>query len=187
MPTLSALLNTTTTIQGPQGIQGIQGPTGAQGIQGIQGPTGPTGATGPQGPTGAASTVPGPTGPTGATGPQGIQGIQGPTGAQGPAGVNTIPQTVRTSAYTLATVDIGRHIATTFGGITVPAFVFTAGDAISIYNDSTSSQTISQGSSATMFLGGTATTGNRTLAQRGVCTILCVASNTFVIFGVGLT
>jgi hypothetical protein len=38
-----------------------------------------------------------------------------------------------------------------------------------------------------MYLAGTATTGNRTLAQRGVCTILCVAANTFVILGAGLT
>jgi hypothetical protein len=36
-------------------------------------------------------------------------------------------------------------------------------------------------------LAGTATTGNRTLAQRGVATLLCVASNTFVITGAGIT
>jgi hypothetical protein len=38
-----------------------------------------------------------------------------------------------------------------------------------------------------MYLAGTATTGNRTLAQRGLVTVLCVASNTFVINGGGLT
>jgi hypothetical protein len=38
-----------------------------------------------------------------------------------------------------------------------------------------------------MYLGGTATTGNRTLAQRGIATVLCVTSNIFVISGAGLT
>ena len=38
-----------------------------------------------------------------------------------------------------------------------------------------------------MYLAGTATTGNRTLAQRGVATVLCVGTNTFVISGAGLT
>jgi hypothetical protein len=65
--------------------------------------------------------------------------------------------------------------------------IFSAGDTVSIYNNSGSNQTITQGVSVTMYLVGTATTGNRTLAQRGVATILCVASDTFVIMGGGLT
>jgi hypothetical protein len=65
--------------------------------------------------------------------------------------------------------------------------VFSAGDVVSIYNNSAASQTVTQGVSVTMYLAGTATTGNRTLAQRGVCTALCVATNTFVIAGTGLT
>ena len=65
--------------------------------------------------------------------------------------------------------------------------MFSAGDAISIYNNSASSQIITQGGSVTMYLAGTSITGNRTLIQRGVCTVLCVASNTFVISGAGLS
>ena len=38
-----------------------------------------------------------------------------------------------------------------------------------------------------MYLAGTATTGSRTLAQRGLCTIVCVATNTFAISGAGIT
>ena len=71
--------------------------------------------------------------------------------------------------------------------MTVPASVFAVGDAVTIYNDSGSNQTITQGGSVTMYLVGTATNGNRTLAQRGLVTILCVAANTFVISGGGLT
>jgi hypothetical protein len=58
---------------------------------------------------------------------------------------------------------------------------------VSIYNNSGSNQTITQGTSVTMYLVGTSTTGNRTLAQRGVATVLCVGNDTFVIMGGGLT
>lgn len=105
----------------------------------------------------------------------------------GPQGPSDIPQNSQTSAYTLVASDNGKHINITTGGVTVPSGVFSAGNVVSVYNDSASSQTITQGSSVTLRLAGTATTGNRTLAQRGVSTILCVGSNEFVISGAGLT
>ena len=101
--------------------------------------------------------------------------------------VRAIPQNPQTSAYILAIGDVGKHISITTGGVTVNSGIFSAGDAVTIYNNSGSNQTITQGTSVTMYLAGTATTGNRTLAQRGVCTVLCVASNTFVISGAGLS
>lgn len=101
--------------------------------------------------------------------------------------VRSVPQNAQTTGYTLIASDNGKHISITTGGVTVPSGVFSAGDVISIYNNSGSSQTITQGGSVTMYLAGTATTGNRTLAQRGLVTVLCVASNTFVINGGGLT
>lgn len=102
-------------------------------------------------------------------------------------GYLNIPQNSQTSAYVAVVGDVGKHISITTGGVTVNASVFSAGDVFTIYNNSGSSQTITQGTSVTMYQAGTATTGNRTLAQRGVCTVLCVASNTFVISGAGLT
>ena len=76
----------------------------------------------------------------------------------------------------------------TTGGVTVNTSIFTVGNNITIFNNSSSSQTITQGVGVTMYQAGTATTGNRTLAQRGICTIVCVAnSTTFVISGAGLT
>jgi hypothetical protein len=101
--------------------------------------------------------------------------------------VRSIPQNAQTAAYPLVAADAGKHVAITTGGVTVPQNVFSAGDAISIYNNSASSQTITSGTGITMYLAGSATTGNRTLAQRGVATVLCVGSNTFVISGAGLT
>jgi hypothetical protein len=101
--------------------------------------------------------------------------------------VRIIPQNTQTSAYILAVSDVGKHVAISTGGVTVNSDIFSAGDAVSIYNNSGSNQTITQGTSVTMYQAGTANTGNRTLAQRGICTILCVGSNIFVISGAGMS
>lgn len=98
-----------------------------------------------------------------------------------------VPVNPQTQAYTLAADDAGKVVSITTGGVTIPANVFVSGDIISIYNNSNSSQTITQGSSVTLRQAASANTGNRTLAQYGVCTVLCVSSNTFVISGAGLT
>ena len=92
----------------------------------------------------------------------------------------------KSTTYTLTVADVGELINTT-AGITVPASVFSAGDAVTIFNNSASDITISQGSSATMYQAGTSNTGNRSLAQRGVATVLCVGTNTFTIIGGGLS
>ena len=113
--------------------------------------------------------------------------ITGTTITDSIGNVRTIVQNPQTAAYVLVVGDSGKHISITTGGVTVNASIFSAGQAITIFNNSASNQTITQGTSVTMYLAGTATTGNRTLAQRGICTILCVASNTFVISGAGLT
>ena len=114
-------------------------------------------------------------------------GPQGPTGAAGADGPSDIPQNAQTSAYTLVAGDNGKHINITTGGVTIPSGVFSAGNVVSIFNDSGSDQTITQGGSVTLRLAGSATTGNRTLAQYGLCSALCVASNEFVISGAGLS
>lgn len=103
-----------------------------------------------------------------------------------PTGVN-IPQNAQTAAYTLVIGDAGKSISITTGGVTVPNAVFGAGDAVTIVNNSASSQTITQGTSLTMYLAGSATTGNRTLAQRGICTVYFVSSSVAIISGGGLT
>ena len=98
-----------------------------------------------------------------------------------------IPANTKTAAYTLVVADAGKHINITTGGVTVPSSVFSIGDAVSIYNNSASDQTITEDTGVTLRQVGTANTGNRTLAQYGVVTILCVASDTFVISGGGLS
>ena len=98
----------------------------------------------------------------------------------------TFTVTAKTSAYILAASDVGSIISITTGGVTVPSGTFTAGDTVLIYNNSASSQTITQGASTTLRLPGTSDTGNRTLQQRGLATVLCIASNEFLITGSGL-
>lgn len=101
--------------------------------------------------------------------------------------VRTVPENTQTTGYTLVATDNGKYVNITTGGVTVPSGIFTSGQSVTIYNNSSSSQTITQGAGVTMYQVGTATTGNRTLAQRGLCTVFCVASNTFVITGGGLS
>jgi len=87
---------------------------------------------------------------------------------------------------TLVVGDRGALVAAT-GGITVPNSVFAANDVVTIANNSSSSITITQGSGVTMYLVGTATTGNRTLAQRGVATVVFISASVAIISGGGLS
>jgi hypothetical protein len=88
--------------------------------------------------------------------------------------------------YTLVLADHGKMISAT-GTITVPSGIFSAGQNISVYNNTGGNITVAQGGSVTLRQVGTANTGNRTLAQRGFACIICVASNEFVISGGGLS
>jgi hypothetical protein len=72
------------------------------------------------------------------------------------------------------------------GTITVPNSVFSQGDAFTIYNNSSSSITISAGVS-TMRLAGTATTGSRTLAQRGFATVWFESGTECIVGGPGVS
>jgi len=102
--------------------------------------------------------------------------------------LRTVPANSQTSAYNVASTDAGKFISITTGGVSVlTTTAFTTGQSVSIYNNSASSQTVTQGASVTLRQVGTANTGNRTLAQYGLCTLLCVGSNAYVITGGGVT
>jgi hypothetical protein len=104
--------------------------------------------------------------------------------------VRSAPINSQTGAYVLIASDAGKTISITTGGVTVNASVFSAGDMVTIFNNSGSSQNITQGASVTLRLTGTATTGTRALAQYGIATLLCViggATPTFACTGSGLT
>jgi hypothetical protein len=200
MTTLSGLLNGTyqgyTGSQGIQGItgsQGIQGITGSQGIQGIQGITGPSNSVTATDDTTTTTLYPVMVGAAGSaqtpkttTTKFSFNAVTGVI-SDGDGDVRSLNNNIQGAAYVPVAGDNGNMINISTGGVTINQGVFTAGQNITIFNNSASSQTITQGSLVTMYLAGTATTGNRTLAQRGICTVVCVASNTFVISGAGLT
>ena len=102
--------------------------------------------------------------------------------------LRTVPVNSQTTGYTVVAGDSGKFISITTGGVTLATTTaFTTGQSVSIYNNSGSSQTITQGTSVTIRQVGTANTGNRTLAQYGLATLLCVGSNTYVITGGGVS
>ena len=97
-----------------------------------------------------------------------------------------IPQNAKTGGYTLLYTDGGKHISVSAGDITIPPDVFAAGDVICIYNNAANSRGIKRAGGVTLWWVDGAN-ADRTLAQRGLCTVLCVAANEFVITGQGLS
>jgi len=100
--------------------------------------------------------------------------------------VRTLPINLQSSVYTITALDSGKIINTS-ANVTVNGAIFSNGQAVSVYNNSVANISIISGTGVTMYLGGTATTGTRTLAQKGVATLAMVDSNTFVISGAGLS
>jgi hypothetical protein len=102
--------------------------------------------------------------------------------------VRNIPLQTKSAPYTLVATDTGQCI-TTNSGVTVPASIFSANNVVTIYNNSGSSITITQGGGLTLQFAGqsTSTTGNRTLALYGIATVLFLSASSAVITGVGMT
>lgn len=91
-----------------------------------------------------------------------------------------------TSSGTLVLSDRGALVQIT-AGMTIPANIFSANDVVTLFNNTTGNLTLTQGTSLTLYWAGTASTGNRTLAQRGVCTVTFLSSTTAVISGAGIS
>ncbi len=98
--------------------------------------------------------------------------------------VRTIVQNTQAGAYTLVAADAGKHILAS-GNITVPDSVFTAGQAITIINNTAGDLTITKGT--TLYNTADGNNSNRTLATRGMATLLFTAADTAYISGAGLS
>ena len=94
-----------------------------------------------------------------------------------------IVQNSQTSAYSLVAADAGKHVSITTGGVTIPASIFAAGDAITIVNDSASDQTITCSAVTTYLANDTSTKTSLTLKARGIATFLFVSAT--VVYGAG--
>jgi hypothetical protein len=148
---------------------GFVGYNGSQGFTGSQGIVGYTGSLGY----------------TGSIGYSGSRGDTGYVGSQSPA----MTMNTQSTSYTLQATDDTKLISTS-SNVTVTTSVFSNGQSVAIFNaNTTSSLTIIQDTSVTMYLAGSTTTGNRTLATKGIATVICVDSinNNFVITGSGLS
>ena len=100
--------------------------------------------------------------------------------------VRVVPNSGKASQHALTFADRGKLMNSTSGGFVINSGIFGAGDVFTLYNNSGSNVTIS-GSGVTLRLVGKSDTGNRTLAQRGLATVVCVASNEFVVTGGGVS
>ena len=100
--------------------------------------------------------------------------------------LRSIPQVSVTSAYDVVPATAGRHIFTTAN--VKLANNMTAGDAITIVNNHSGDITIDAATnSVTLTNSADAATGNRTLASKGMATVLYVGSSTCFISGAGLS
>lgn len=97
--------------------------------------------------------------------------------------IRSLPQNAQIAAYTLAATDAGKHVKITTGGITVPANVFSIGDSVVVYNDSSTSQTINCSAIVSYISGTNAIKTSMTLAARGLVTFMFYKQNEVVIAG----
>ena len=170
--------NSTKGQKGERGTDGTDG-TSVKGQKGQQGDA-IKGQKGQKGQQGADNST------KGQKGQQGNPGADNSTkGQKGESGVMTV--NARTSGYSAVASDNGKLITMTTGDLSILSGVFSAGDAISVANISNAQFNILQGSGTTLYLSGTTQTGNRVLAAKGLCSIICVSSNTFFVSGGGVT
>jgi hypothetical protein len=86
------------------------------------------------------------------------------------------------STTTLATSDVGKVISLS-AGITIPDATFSAGDVVSLYNNTSGSLTVTC-TITTAYIAGTNTdVASVSLATRGVATVLFISGTVCVITG----
>lgn len=90
----------------------------------------------------------------------------------------------KTSSYNLAVGDVGKFVSVGSGGsITIPNAVFSAGDVVSIFNNTTGDVTITCSITVAYIAGTNTDVSSVTLATRGVATVLFISGTTAVIAG----
>ena len=121
------------------------------------------------------------------TSSESIATAAGKTISDGIGDLRSIPANAQSSAHVGVATDAGKAIYISTGGVTFNNSVFSAGDAVTIINNSGSDQTITQGSGVTLHNSADASTGNRTLAARGMATVWFASASVGYISGAGLS
>ena len=107
--------------------------------------------------------------------------------SDGIGNLRSIPANTQGSAHVAVAADAGKAIYISTGGVTLNNSIFSAGDAVTIINNSGSDQTITQGSGVTLHNSADASSGNRTLAARGMATVWFASASVGYISGAGLS
>ena len=107
-------------------------------------------------------------------------------------GYRGLPQVTTAIPYTLGLSDAGKHISTSQAPFSViiplnATAAFPLGTAITIYNGTATSGTLSIVGAGILRLAGTSSNGSRTVAQRGLCTCLKIAADEWVASGAGVS
>jgi hypothetical protein len=90
----------------------------------------------------------------------------------------------KTSSYTLATADVGKYVEVGSGGsITIPDATFSAGDVVSIFNNTTGAVTCTCSITTAYIAGTDSDKATVSLATRGVATVLFQSGTVCVITG----
>ena len=89
---------------------------------------------------------------------------------------------VSSTTTTVATSDVGKVISLS-AGITIPDATFSAGDVVSLFNDTTGSLTITCSITTAYIAGTDSDKATVSLATRGVATILFISGTVCVITG----
>lgn len=125
--------------------------------------------------------VVGPTGPTGPT------GSTGPTGATGASGTNLAGFNTQTgTTYTLVIGDKDKLVTLNNAAaitLTVPPSVFSANDIVNIAQFGAGQVTLAQGAGVTINSTGATTTAPKLRMNKSSASIICTASNTFLVVG----
>ena len=97
--------------------------------------------------------------------------------------IRRIPLDSYSSSHTLVVQNAGETVYISSGGVTIPSGVFSAGDAITIINDSGSNQTITCSAVTTYLAGDTNAKSSLTLKGRGMATFYFATAS--VVYGSG--
>lgn len=101
--------------------------------------------------------------------------------------VRNLPLNNRTSSYTLVLADSGKLVSVN-NTVTVPNAIFFEGNVICIYNNSSAGGiNVTNAGAVTMYLAATNDANTRNLSSKGLATLVCIAANTFVISGAGVS
>ena len=115
--------------------------------------------------------------------------IVGPTGPTGPTGSSSSVLAINTqtgTTYTLVAGDVNDLVTASNASpitITIPPSVFSANDTINIAQTGAGQVTFAQGAGVTINSTGATATAPKLRAQWSSASVICTASNTFLVVG----